>query len=28
VQHHHGEINVSSAAGQGTTFRVYLPQLI
>ena len=26
VQHHHGEINVTSAVGAGTTFRVYLPQ--
>ncbi|MEO6992613.1 MAG: ATP-binding protein [Lacunisphaera sp.] len=25
VQHHHGEIQVSSVVGQGTTFRVYLP---
>jgi signal transduction histidine kinase len=25
VQHHHGEIHVSSVLGQGTTFRVYLP---
>ncbi len=28
VQHHQGEINVTSAAGQGTTFRVYLPQMV
>jgi signal transduction histidine kinase len=26
VQHHHGEIHVTSEAGTGTTFRVYLPQ--
>lgn len=25
VQHHHGEIQVTSALGQGTTFRVHLP---
>jgi signal transduction histidine kinase len=25
VQHHHGEIQVASVVGQGTTFRVYLP---
>jgi signal transduction histidine kinase len=25
VQHHHGEIRVSSVVGEGTTFRVYLP---
>jgi signal transduction histidine kinase len=25
VQHHHGDIQVSSVVGQGTTFRVYLP---
>jgi signal transduction histidine kinase len=25
VQHHHGEIQVTSVLGQGTTFRVYLP---
>lgn len=27
VQHHHGEIQVTSALGEGTTFRVYLPSL-
>jgi signal transduction histidine kinase len=27
VQHHHGEIHVTSAVGAGTTFRVYLPQM-
>jgi signal transduction histidine kinase len=25
VQHHHGEIHVSSVLGHGTTFRVFLP---
>ena len=28
IQNHHGEINVTSTVDQGTTFRVYLPQLI
>lgn len=27
IQHHHGDINVSTLPGRGTTFRVYLPLL-